>query len=101
MSTDTQPAKGDLCVWHIPQVPGKAFRVHVHDVTEAKKLLVVLADYDVFQYNNQIKPDYANASGLEIYTSEIYGPEIDDGWQEWGDPETGDDIWDLIRRERE
>lgn len=97
MSTDTQhPAKGDLRIWHIPQVPGKAFRVAVKSVNEAKLLLVTLADYDLFQVEHKIKGDYCNASGLEVYD-----PTDDDGWSDWYDPETADDIWDLIRRERE
>ncbi len=39
---------GALRVWHIPQVPGKAFRVPVASVDEAKVLLRALAQYDLF-----------------------------------------------------
>lgn len=83
---------GDLEVWWIPQVPMHAFRVPVASVNEALKLLKVLAEYDLFQLHNRIKPDYANAGGLEIWT--------DDGWEEWDDPETGDDIDALLMTER-
>jgi hypothetical protein len=81
------PKKGDLRVWWIPQVPMKPFRVAVPDVKTAKLLLTTLADYDIFQYKNRIKPDYSNAGGLECFSQD------DDGqWCDWYDEETGDDI---------
>lgn len=84
------PKIGALRAWHIPQVPGKPFHVYVDTPQEAQRLLNVLANYDLFQYENKIKPDYCNASGLECY-------EADNGdgqpeWCEWHDEETGDDI---------
>ncbi len=51
-------------VWHIPQVPGKAFEVVVDSLYEAIRLQTVLADYDYFQFAQNIKPDYSNASGI-------------------------------------
>jgi hypothetical protein len=81
--------KGDLRVWWIPQVPGKAFNVDVASVAEGVKVMDTLADYDLFQLKNRIKPDYCNAGGLNVYV----GPdsESDDGWESWEDPETGED----------
>jgi hypothetical protein len=61
--------EGDLRVWHIPQIPGDAFYVPVSSPEEAGKLLNTLAQYDLFQYENNIKPDYSNASGLEVVES--------------------------------
>jgi len=43
----------------------RAFRVDVDSVDEGVKLMTVLADYDAFQYDNNIKPDYSNIGGLE------------------------------------
>ncbi len=88
---------GDLRVWWIPQVPGKAFNVDVGSVAEGVKIMDVLADYDAFQFENRIKPDYCNAGGLNRYA----GPtrpdgENDDGWESWEDEETGEDdprVW--------
>ncbi len=54
-------------VWHIPQVPMKAFRVEVKTLEEAKLLVLALCEYDLFQFNNKIKPDYCNACGLEVF----------------------------------
>ena len=75
--------KGDLQVWWIPQVPGKPFTVDVASVEEGEKIMNALANYDLFQYANHIKPDYANAGGLNIWT----GTE----WESWEDEETGED----------
>ena len=77
--------QGTLRVWHIPQVPGTAFRVVVESPREAKKILDVLANYDAFQFEHNIKPDYCNAAGLEVYE--------DVEWTEWYDKD-GDGIDD-------
>ena len=84
------PTIGALRVWHIPQVPGTPFHVYVDTPQEAQRLLHVLARYDLFQYENRIKPDYCNAAGLERYEAD--GGEGEPGWCEWHDEETGDDI---------
>lgn len=76
--------EGDLKVWWIPQVPGARFEVPVHSLKEAKLLLDTLADYDLFQLEHRIKPDYCNVGGLMVYE--------DGEWVDWEDPETGDSI---------
>ena len=83
---------GDLQVYWIPQVPMKAFTVDVACPAEAKKLLSILADYDQFQLDNNIKPDYSNAGGLNVFdaadkTDGPYG-----SWTTWYDDATGYDI---------
>lgn len=77
--------KGQLRVWWIPQVPGKSFTVDVVNILEAKLLLKALADYDIFQFENRIKPDYCNAGGLKTWD----GKE----WEDWYD-EDGNDIYE-------
>jgi len=67
--------EGNLRVWHIPQVPGEAFYVPVPTPQAGATILELLADYDRFQYENAIKPDYCNASGLEVFE--------DGEWVEW------------------
>ena len=54
-----------LRVWWMPQVPMTPFYVEVSSVEEGVKIMHVLADYDIFQYKNNIKPDYSNTGGLE------------------------------------
>lgn len=74
-----KPALLKLRVWWIPQVPMHPFRVKVDSVKEAKKILDVLAEYDKFQFENNIKPDYCNAGGLEVWE--------DGEWLEWENEE--------------
>lgn len=74
------PGEGDLRVWWVPQVPMKAFIVPVVSVEEAAKLHDVLADYDLFQYENNVKPDYCNVGGLSVFE--------DGEWVDWECPET-------------
>ena len=79
-------ANGDLKVWWIPQIPMKPFEVPVKRIIDAMLLLNVLADYDIFQFENNIKPDYSNAGGLMIFE--------DGEWVDWED-EDGNSIDDL------
>lgn len=74
--------KQKLRVWHIPQVPGEPFYVEVKDAAEARKIVEVLGQYDLFQLEHNIKPDYSNASGIEVFE--------DGEWTDWED--YGDDL---------
>lgn len=56
----------DARVWWIPQVPMKPFYVSVNTEEEAVLILDTLAKYDLFQLDNNVKPDYSNAGGLEV-----------------------------------
>ena len=78
---------GDLQVWWIPQVPMKAFTVSVTSISEAKKILDVLANYDIFQFTSNIKPDYSNAGGLNVWE--------DGEWIDWYSPD-GENIDELM-----
>lgn len=64
---ETTPKSGDLRVWHIPQVPMRAFHVYVPDVATAELVVAALSDYDAFQFDNNVKPDYANVGGIEVF----------------------------------
>lgn len=78
-----------LRVWHIPQVPGKPFYVPVKTPEEGKKVMDILAAYDLFQLENRIKPDFTNVSGLQRYD------ESEKEWYDW-DIETEDDYFDDV-----
>jgi hypothetical protein len=56
-----------LRVWWIPQVPGKPFEVLLSSFAQAKVLLESLAQYDLFQLAHNIKPDFSNAGGVQIF----------------------------------
>lgn len=89
-----EPKFGDMRVWWIPQVPMKAFYVPVESIKEAKKIMSVLAEYDIFQYENKVKPDYCNVGGLEVYEENFDG-DGNNGWCEWSD-EDGDGIDETV-----
>ena len=78
-----------LRVWHIPQVPGKPFYVYVDTIEEGKKVMDILAAYDLFQLENRIKPDFTNVQRLQRYEEE------EKGWIDW-DIETEDDYFDDV-----
>lgn len=75
----------NLKVWWIPQVPMKAFEFEVATLPEAVKFLNVLAEYDAFQFENNVKPDYCNAGGVMVFEKET------GEWVDWYDEETGED----------
>lgn len=82
-----EPKEGDLAVWHIPQVPmNNPFWVSVTTPQEGKRVMGILAEYDLYQFANNIKPDYSNASGLSVY-------ELGE-WVDWYD-EDGNGIDEL------
>lgn len=82
---------GDLRVFWIPQVGmDGCFYVDVKTASEAILLINSLANYDLFQYENKIKPDYANCGGLEVFEN--------GEWVEWINDD-GDTIDELISKE--
>ena len=78
-----------LRVWHIPQVPGKPFYVHTDDIRKAKKIMDILAAYDLFQLENRIKPDFANMNSVQMWDEE------EQEWIDW-DIETEDYYFDSV-----
>ena len=73
-----------LRISHFPQVPCKPFHVEVNSIDEALKIMNVLANYDIFQFKNRIKPDFCNATTLEIWDEDSDG-EGTPGWITWYD----------------
>lgn len=66
-------------VWHMPQVGScdVTLYVPVENVREAKKVMDLLACYDLFQLENNIKPDFCNTCGVQIYDEESKE------WEDW------------------
>lgn len=89
---------GDLQVWWVPQIPMKEFTVDVADLREGVKIMSVLAAYDLFQYENRIKPDFCNAGGIERWCEDSDG-DGNPGWESWCDEESGEyDPVEFVRR---
>jgi len=64
-------------------VPGEPFIVEVPDLGTASRVEGILAAYDEFQYEHKIKPDYANAGGIEVWDEKdqewvSYDPNLED-----------------------
>lgn len=66
-----------LRVSHFPQVGSNAgcFKHPVSDWDDGQRVASLLADYDMFQFNNKIKPDYCNATVIEYFDP------IDNDWK--------------------
>ena len=63
---DSPPNKGaEFRVWWTPQLPMKAFLYPVPDYANGKMLTDALAQYDLFQFEHHVKPDYCNAGGIQ------------------------------------
>lgn len=88
------PSHGDLRVWWIPQIPMSPFYVPVWTSLEARKILDTLAYYDAFQLENNIKPDYCNDGGLQVFDSTDKEDDPDGSWIEW-ETDKGEDIGDF------
>jgi hypothetical protein len=76
------PREGELKVWWIPQIPMNPFEVPVENMQDAVLILVTLARYDIFQFDNNIKPDFSNAGGLNIFEC--------GEWVDWYDEDDND-----------
>lgn len=83
-------------VLHFPQIPCKAFEVNVETLDEALRISNMLADYDLFQFENKIKPDYANQTLIEWNHPEHTG--FDD-WEQFDpfDPDEVEYVQDLLK----
>lgn len=68
-----------LRVWWIPQTGMcDPFYIPVKTAIEGKKIMDLLAAYDAFQFENEIKPDYINTGGLEMWDKD------ENDWVDWG-----------------
>ena len=93
----SSPKIGSLRVVWNPQV-GKInnfFTVSVSSIEEAWKIMNTLADYDLYQFNENIKGDYVNMGDFQIYEED--NGEGEPGWCTFY-TDDGDTIDDIMRR---
>lgn len=64
-------------------MPMEAFTHSVASLAEGKLLLDVLARYDAFQFENNVKPDYCNAGGLHVFDETDETDSEDGSWVDW------------------
>lgn len=83
-------------VYWIPQVPMKPFIAEVPTLEAGYRLCDTLGQYDLFQYENNIKPDYCNAGGVEFLH-----PKNNNGEWDCAPDEDNPDEWEAILKEIE
>ena len=76
-------ADGTLRVWYIPQVPMGPFHWTVPDLVTGREVINALYKFSYFEYKNRVKPDYADAGGIERFE--------DGEWCEVDESEYGND----------
>lgn len=76
------PREGDLRVWYIPQIPMKAFEVDLptQDLGIAALVLDSLIGLSLFEFENKVKPDYADAAGIARFDGEDWEDVDADEW---------------------
>lgn len=80
--------KAKLRVYWIPALGmNDQFHVEVNTFSEAQLLLSSLADYDLFLNLHNMKPEYSNTGGLEIFEG--------NEWVEWDDPQDANSIEEI------
>ncbi|OZB79885.1 hypothetical protein [Microbacterium sp. 13-71-7] len=72
-------------IWYVPQVPMKAFTREFDDLDAAKMVLNAVIDFSIFEFENDVKPDYSDAAGISRWESD------GDGGFDWFDLE--EDEW--------
>ncbi len=65
-------------VWYSPQIPMPAFFYDTDSLDTARAVLDALGQFSAYEYNNGVKPDYADAGGIELWDEEY-------GWEEYDD----------------
>lgn len=83
-------------ITHYPQIPCKPFTRMVRTPEEGAILAETLAYYDLFQYENNIKPDYSNSTFLEVWNADEGEWE---GWYRESDDAELDELIEEMRRE--
>lgn len=66
-------------VWYIPQIPMKAFEYETDSLEVAKAVEEALEMFSCFEFQNNVKPDYSDAGGIQKWN------EDDHEWWDWED----------------
>ena len=72
-------------IWYIPQVPMPAFEREYEDFETAKTVLNAIINFSIFEYDNNVKPDYSDVAGISFW---------EEAEQDW------EDIDDMLWEER-
>lgn len=72
-------------IFYIPQVPMPAFEREYEDFETAKEVLNAIINFSIFEYDNNVKPDYSDVAGISFW---------EEAEQDW------EDIDDMLWEER-
>lgn len=72
-------------IFYIPQVPMPAFEREYEDFETAKEVLNAIINFSIFEYDNNVKPDYSDVAGISYW---------EEAYQDW------EDIDDMLWEER-
>ena len=72
-------------IFYIPQVPMHAFEREYEDFETAKEVLNAIINFSIFEFDNNVKPDYSDVAGIS------YWEEAEQDWE---------DIDDMLWEER-
>lgn len=97
----SKPVDWDLEVWHVPDVPGKGFRVPVESEEEGSKVMAILAAYDEYLLERNLTEDSSNAQGMTVLVNgerEDLEANVDD-WEKHDqmNQDTFNQTWDAIK----
>jgi len=67
-------------IWYIPQIPMPAFEREYTDFETAKTVLNALIDLSLFEFDNMVKPDYADMAGIDRWTGSEWETLDEDHW---------------------
>lgn len=71
-------------------MPGCIFLFPVDDLAQGRMVCDVLADYDNFHVDNDIREDFSNSGGILVFSETLEDEQ--DGWLDAED-ENGDPAW--------
>ena len=71
-------------IFYIPQVPMPAFEREYEDFETAKEVLNAIINFSIFEFDNNVKPDYSDVAGISFWEeAEQDWEDIDDMlWEE-------------------
>lgn len=70
-------------IWYIPQVPMPAFEREYGDFETAKEVLNAIINFSIFEFDNNVKPDYSDVAGISFW---------EEAEQDWEDVE--EELWE-------
>lgn len=73
-------------IFYIPQFPMPAFEREYEDFETAKEVLNAIINFSIFEYDNNVKPDYSDVAGISYWDDEA-----DEGY-EWEDVD--EELWE-------